>query len=104
MQLGRLRECMEFAVANEMIHSHPCIVIQVPWTDKRSKEEIALTQDEQNMFLSGVEDSWYKEMFYFLCLTGVRVGELVRCGGRTSILIKKSSTSSILSASATWTA
>ena len=74
--LGRLRECMEFAVANEMIHSNPCIVIQVPWTDKRSKEEIALTQDEQNMFLSGVEDSWYKEMFYFLCLTGVRVGEL----------------------------
>ena len=74
--LGRLRECMEFAVVNEMIHSNPCIVIQVPWTDKRSKEEIALTQDEQNMILSGVEDSWYKEMFYFLCLTGVRVGEL----------------------------
>ena len=74
--LGRLRECMEFAVANEMIHSNPCIVIQVLWTDKRSKEEIALTQDEQNMFLSGVEDFWYKEMFYFLCLTGVRVGEL----------------------------
>ena len=23
-----------------------------------------------------MEDSWYKEMFYFMCLTGVRVGEL----------------------------
>ena len=26
--------------------------------------------------LDEVEDSWYKEMFYFMCLTGVRVGEL----------------------------
>lgn len=74
--LGRVRECMEFAVANRMIPSNPCIVIEVPWTYKASKEEIALTQKEQNAFLQAVNDSWYKEMFYFMCLTGVRVGEL----------------------------
>ncbi len=50
--------------------------IEVPWTFKQSKEEIALTQEEQDNFLSEKEDSWYKEMFYFMCLTGVRVGEL----------------------------
>ena len=50
--------------------------IEVPWTFKQSKEEIALTQEEQDNFLSEMEDSWYKEMFYFMCLTGVRVGEL----------------------------
>ena len=49
--------------------------IEVPWTFKQSKEEIALTQEEQDNFLSEMEDSWYKEMFYFMCLTGVRVGD-----------------------------
>ena len=36
---------------------------EVPWTFKQSKEEIALTQEEQDNFLSEMEDSWYKEMF-----------------------------------------
>ena len=74
--LGRLRECMEFAVGNQLITTNPCLIVEVPWTYKRAKEEIALTQEEQNMLLNEVEDSWYKEMFYFMCLTGVRVGEL----------------------------
>lgn len=74
--LGRLRECMEFSVGNQMIASNPCLIVEVPWTYKKAKEEIALTQEEQNALLNEVEDSWYKEMFYFMCLTGVRVGEL----------------------------
>lgn len=74
--LGRLRECMDFAVGSQLISLNPCLIVEVPWTYKRSKEEIALTQEEQNLFLDEVEDSWYKEMFYFMCLTGVRVGEL----------------------------
>ena len=73
--LGRLRECMEFAVGNQMIASNPCLIVEVPWTYKKAKEEIALTQEEQNALLNEVEDSWYKEMFYFMCLTGVRVGD-----------------------------
>lgn len=74
--LGRLRECMEFALGSQLISNNPCLIVEVPWTYKRSKEEIALTQEEQNSLLDEVEDSWYKEMFYFMCLTGVRVGEL----------------------------
>lgn len=74
--LGRLRECMEYAVGNQLISINPCLIVEVPWTFKRAKEEIALTQAEQNAMLNEVEDSWYKEMFYFMCLTGVRVGEL----------------------------
>ncbi len=74
--LGRLRECMEFAVGNQFIPVNPCLIVEVPWTFKKSKEEIALTQEEQNRFLNEMEDSWYKELFYFMCLTGVRVGEL----------------------------
>lgn len=76
--LGRLRECMEYAVGNQLISINPCLIVEVPWTFKRAKEEIALTQEEQNAILDEVDDSWYKEMFYFMCLTGVRVGELGR--------------------------
>lgn len=74
--LGRLRECLEYAVANQLISCNPTVVVEVPWEYKRAEEEIALTQQEQNRLLNEVEGSWYKEMFYFLCLTGVRVGEL----------------------------
>ena len=62
--LGRLRECMEFAVGNQLIVSNPCLIVEVPWTYKKAKEEIALTQEEQNTLLNEVEDSWYKELFY----------------------------------------
>ena len=58
------------------LYSNTSLIVEVPWTFKRAEEEIALTQEEQNTLLNEVEDSWYKEMFYFMCLTGVRVGEL----------------------------
>lgn len=76
--LGRLRECMEFALANQLIGYNPCIVIEVPWTDKITEEEIPLTQEEQNRFLNELEEehNWYKEMFYVMFLSGLRVGEL----------------------------
>ena len=44
--LGRLRECMEFAVGNQLISANPCLIVEVPWTYKQSKEEIALTQED----------------------------------------------------------
>lgn len=74
--VGRIRECLEFAVANQHIPVNPCVQIEVPWSFQSSKSVIALTQEEQNQFLNEMEDTWYKEMAYFMCLTGVRVGEL----------------------------
>ena len=59
-----------------MIAVNLCLIVEVPWTYRKAKEEIALTQEEQDVLLNEVEDSWYREMFYFMCLTGVRVGEL----------------------------
>lgn len=70
------KDSMEFAVGNQLITVNPCLIVEVPWTYKKAKEEIALTQEEQDALLNEVEDSWYREMFYFMCLTGVRVGEL----------------------------
>lgn len=73
--LVQIRDCMEYARANQLVYTNPCIVVEVPWVIPKSEEEIALTQEEQNEFLSYMEDSWYKELFYFMCLSGVRVGE-----------------------------
>ena len=73
--LVQIRDCMEYAHANQLINSNPCIVIEIPWSVPKSEEEIALTQEEQDDFLSYMDDSWYKELFYFMCLSGVRVGE-----------------------------
>ena len=66
--LGRLRECLDFALGNQLIKVNPCLIVEVPWTFKQSKEEIALTQEEQDNFLSEMEDSWYKEMFYIMLI------------------------------------
>jgi len=33
--LGRLRECMEFAVGSQLIPTNPCLIVEVPWTYKK---------------------------------------------------------------------
>lgn len=48
--LGRMRECMESAKF--------------------------LSPEEQSTFLKTVEHNWYKEMFYIIFLTGMRIGEV----------------------------
>lgn len=73
--LGRVRECLESAKNNRIISENPCFDITVPW-ENVSKERHFLTQEEQNRFLQQVEDNWYKEMFYIMFLTGMRIGEV----------------------------
>ncbi len=73
--LGRVRECLECAKNNHIISENPCFNIIVPW-ENVSKERRFLSQDEQNRFLRQVEDNWYKEMFYIMFLTGMRIGEV----------------------------
>lgn len=73
--LGRLRECLESAKNNHIISENPCFDIVVPW-ENTTKERRFLTQEEQNVFLKSVEDNWYKEMFYVMFLSGMRIGEV----------------------------
>ncbi len=56
---------------------NPCFDITVPW-ENHQVERRFLTVDEQNTFLKKVETEccWYKEMFYIMFLTGMRVGEV----------------------------
>lgn len=75
--LGRVRECMESAKNNRIIPINPCFDITVPW-ENHQVERRFLTIDEQNTFLKKAETEccWYKEMFYIMFLTGMRVGEV----------------------------
>lgn len=73
--LGRIRECLESAKNNRIISENPCFDITVPW-ENVAKERRFLSQEEQNRFLKQVENNWYKEMFYIMFLTGMRIGEV----------------------------
>ena len=73
--LGRIRECLEMAKNNKIISQNPCFGITVPWEKKQIKRRF-LTVEEQNIFLKAVESNWYKEMFYTMFLTGMRIGEI----------------------------
>lgn len=73
--LGRVRECLESAKNNRIISENPCFDITVPW-ENITKERRFLSQEEQNRFLQQAENNWYKEMFYIMFLTGMRIGEI----------------------------
>ena len=73
--LGRIRECLDSAKNNHIIDSNPCFDIVVPWESKTAPRRF-LTPEEQTLFLKTVEDNWYKEMFYVMFLTGLRIGEV----------------------------
>lgn len=71
--LGRMRECMEAARNNQILSINPCFEISVPWENRQVSRRF-LSREEQNTFLKTVEHSWYKEMFYLMFLTGMRIG------------------------------
>lgn len=73
--LGRIRDCLESAKQNRIISENPCFEITVPWENKKVLRRF-LTQEEQTIFLQEVRDNWYKEMFYIIFLTGMRIGEV----------------------------
>lgn len=72
---GRVRECFEVAKNNRLIMDNPCYNTSLPKNvDKGTKR--FLSQEEQKIFLETVGDSWYKEMFYIMFHTGMRIGEV----------------------------
>ena len=73
--LGNVTKCMESARNNRIIDLNPCFDVQVPWENKTVKRRF-LTRDEQKLFMEAAENSWYKEMYYIMFHTGLRVGEV----------------------------
>ena len=73
--LGTVTKCMESAKNNRIIELNPCFDVQVPWENKTVRRRF-LTMEEQEKFLETAKDNWYKEMFYIMFHTGLRVGEV----------------------------
>ena len=74
--LGVLKQCLDCAVANKIIDSNPCIGVIVPTTEEEISERRVLTQEEQKKILEYTDNTFYREAYRFLLLTGLRIGEL----------------------------
>lgn len=76
--LGVLRQCLDVAVINEYIKINPCTSIILKNDNKYKEDRRVLSVEEQKLFLSTVEkmNGYYLEVYKFMLLTGVRIGEL----------------------------
>lgn len=69
-----LRECFDIAVANKLVPVNPCVSITIR-EEAVMKERRVLTHEEQDLFLTEIEGSYYYEAYVILLSTGMRIGE-----------------------------
>ncbi len=75
--LSLLEQCLERARNNGYIAGNPCYDLVVSWeSETNNRLDRYLTSEEQKKFLEESAESWYKEMFYVMFYTGMRVGEV----------------------------
>lgn len=72
--LSMVRECLDAAVANQIILANPAIGIKIKETNIISERRV-MTADEQMVFLQEARNRYYYEAYQFLLLTGMRIGE-----------------------------
>ena len=73
---GILQNCIEAAIANGLMRLNPVVGVIIPKCER--VERRVLSVEEQEIFLEYLErtKSWYEEMYKFMLLTGMRVGEI----------------------------
>lgn len=73
---GIFQNCVEAAIANGLMTLNPVLGVVIPKCEK--VERRVLTVEEQKIFLDYLArtNSWYEEMYQFMLLTGLRVGEV----------------------------
>lgn len=74
--LSVLRLMLDAAVGNCIIDHNPALGVIVPTYAETKEERRVLTKQEQKVFMDKIDNSFYKELYYFMLLTGVRVGEM----------------------------
>ena len=73
--LSVLRDCLDIAIVNKIISVNPCKGVTVYEGNEMVKERRVLNHWEQDVFLEEVEDSYYREPYRVLLVTGMRIGE-----------------------------
>ena len=73
---GIFQNCVEAAIANGLMRINPVVGVVIPKCE--TVERRVLTVDEQEIFLNYLRksNSWYEEMYNFMLLTGMRIGEI----------------------------
>ena len=66
---------LEQAVKNEMIERNPVKLVNLPKVDKK-KARIAMTKEQQALFMEYAKDSYMYNLFALMLRTGLRVGEI----------------------------
>lgn len=74
--LSVLKLMLDAAVGNCIIDNNPALGVIVPTYAEVKEERRVLSKEEQKIFLDKIESSFYKELYHFMLLTGVRVGEM----------------------------
>lgn len=74
--LSMLRDCLEVGMVNGIIKTNPCVSINIALDNEAVPERRVLDRWEQELLLLEVENDYYEELYKFLLLTGVRVGEM----------------------------
>lgn len=73
---GILQNCMEAAIANGLTLVNPVVGVIIPKSEPVKRR--VLTVEEQEIFLDYLKrhHNWYEEMYQFMLLTGMRIGEV----------------------------
>lgn len=74
-----LREPLEQAMKNNMIINNPAYNVNLPGkkTKKKEKSVVALSKEEQHLFLEYADSSVYYPIYEFALSTGMRIGEIL---------------------------
>lgn len=73
--LGIFRECLDIAIVNRIISTNPCQGVIVHEGNEMTQERRVLNHWEQDIFLEETENSYYREPYRILLVTGMRIGE-----------------------------
>ena len=73
--LGIIRECFDIAIANKLVFVNPVTGIVIREEKEVAKERRVLDHWEQELLLEETENSYYREPYRVLLLTGMRIGE-----------------------------
>jgi len=67
--------CFKKAYTNRVINYNPIIFAEIPRT-KETKDRVALTEDQQRLFLEFAKNSYLNELYCLALMTGLRNGEI----------------------------
>lgn len=74
--VSTLRDCLHSAQNSHIISSNPVIDATLPWQENKVVLQRYLDEEERVEFLEEASKTYYKELYYIMLLTGMRIGEV----------------------------